>query len=175
MAHLPWVGVYCRGVITVKSDLCWTAATDLRRAPGEPGLSARAKPGGTLSGLAVGSRAPSVAEPHALAREQRAFRRRRQSPRRAGGTLTVLNLDLPPALRRFFATTNCIENLIATVRDIARNVKRWRAGDMIHRWVGLGLLRAATRFRRLKRHRELPHLVRADRQGVGYQGIPQSS
>ena len=27
-------------------------------------------------------------------------------------TLTVLKLGLPPTLRRFFATTNCIENLI---------------------------------------------------------------
>jgi hypothetical protein len=64
-------------------------------------------------------------------------------------------------LRRFFATTNCIENLIATLRHVTRNVKRWRAGDMIHRWAGLGLLRAAARFRRIKHHRELPHLVRA--------------
>jgi len=40
-------------------------------------------------------------------------------------------------------------------------VKRWRAGDMIHRWAGLGLLRAAARFRRIKYHHELPHLVRA--------------
>jgi putative transposase len=76
-------------------------------------------------------------------------------------TLTVLKLDLPPALRRFFATTNCIENLIATLRHVARNVKRWHAGDMIHRWAGLGLLRAAAGFRRIKHHRELPHLVRA--------------
>jgi hypothetical protein len=30
-------------------------------------------------------------------------------------TLTVLKLGLPPALRRFFATTNCIENLIGTL------------------------------------------------------------
>lgn len=76
-------------------------------------------------------------------------------------TLTVLKLELPSTLRRFFATTNCIENLIATLRHVTRNVKRWRAGDMIHRWVGLGLLRAAARFRRIKHHRELPHLVRA--------------
>jgi transposase-like protein len=76
-------------------------------------------------------------------------------------TLTVLKLDLPTALRRVFATTNCIENLIATLRHVARNVKRWRPGDMIHRWAGLGLLRAAARFRRIKHHRELPHLVRA--------------
>ncbi len=76
-------------------------------------------------------------------------------------TLTVLKLELPATLRRFFATTNCIENLIATLRHVTRNVKRWRAGDMIHRWAGLGLLRAAARFHRIKHHRELPHLVRA--------------
>ncbi len=31
---------------------------------------------------------------------------------------------LPPRLRRFFATTNCIENLIGIVRHVTRNVKR---------------------------------------------------
>ena len=39
-------------------------------------------------------------------------------------TLTVLTLGLPPRLRRFFATTNCIENLIGLVRHVTRNVKR---------------------------------------------------
>ena len=74
-------------------------------------------------------------------------------------TLTVVKLGLPPALRRFFASTNCIENLVATLRHVARNVKRWRSGDMIRRWVGLGLLRAATCFRRIKGHRELSALA----------------
>jgi hypothetical protein len=37
-------------------------------------------------------------------------------------TLTVLKLGLPPRLRRFFATTNAIENLIGTLRHVARNV-----------------------------------------------------
>jgi hypothetical protein len=31
-------------------------------------------------------------------------------------TLTVLTLGLPPRPQRFFVTTNCIENLIGTVR-----------------------------------------------------------
>jgi putative transposase len=31
-------------------------------------------------------------------------------------TLTVLKLELPSSLPRFFATTNCIENVIATLR-----------------------------------------------------------
>jgi len=74
-------------------------------------------------------------------------------------TLTVLKLGLPPALRRFFATTNCIENLIGTLRHVTRNIKRWRDGDMRRRWIGLGLLRAAERFRRIKRHGELGALV----------------
>jgi transposase-like protein len=76
-------------------------------------------------------------------------------------TLTVLKLQLPPSLRRFFATTNCIENLIATLRHVARNVTRWRSGEMIRRWAGLGLQRAAGRFRRIKGHRELAQLASA--------------
>ncbi len=76
-------------------------------------------------------------------------------------TLTVLALGLPPRLRRFFATTNAIENLIGTLRHVARNVKRWRDGTMIRRWVGLGMLRAAARFRRIKGHRDLPALATA--------------
>src|SRR6266481_4590739 len=76
-------------------------------------------------------------------------------------TLTVLKLGLPSTLRRFFATTNCIENLIGTVRHVTRHIKRWRDGDMRRRWIGLGLLRAAERFRRIKRHGELDVLVTA--------------
>jgi len=47
--------------------------------------------------------------------------------------------------RRFFATTNCIENLIGTLRHVTRNIKRWRDGDMRRRWIGLGLVRSAER------------------------------
>jgi transposase-like protein len=84
-------------------------------------------------------------------------------------TLTVLKLGLPPTLRRFFATTNCIENLIGTLRHVSRNVKRWRAGDMRRRWLGLGLLRAAERFHRIKHHAELGALVAA----LGAHAIPE--
>jgi len=37
------------------------------------------------------------------------------------------------------------ENLIATLRHVTRNVKRWRGGDMIHRWASLGPLRVGQR------------------------------
>jgi putative transposase len=76
-------------------------------------------------------------------------------------TLTVLTLGLSPRLRRFFTTTNAIENLIGTLRHVARNVKRWRNGTMIRRWVGLGVLRAAARFRRIKGHGDLVTLATA--------------
>ena len=76
-------------------------------------------------------------------------------------TLTVVKLGLPPTLRRFFATTNCVENLMGMLRHVSRNVKRWRRGDMRERWLGLGLLRAAERFRRIKAHGELGALVTA--------------
>ena len=76
-------------------------------------------------------------------------------------TLTVLQLELPPRLRRFFATTNCIENLIGTLRQVSRHVKRWRAGDMRQRWLALGLRRAAEGFRRIKGHEDLGALVTA--------------
>ena len=81
----------------------------------------------------------------------------------------MLKLGLPPTLRRSFATTNCIENLIGTLRHVSRNVKHWRAGDMRQRWLGLGLLRAAERFRRIKHHENLGALVTA----LGARAVPE--
>jgi hypothetical protein len=54
-----------------------------------------------------------------------------------------------------------IENLIGTLRHVMRNIKRGRDGDRRRRWIGLGLRRAAERFRRLKQHGELGALVTA--------------
>jgi transposase-like protein len=80
-------------------------------------------------------------------------------------TLTVLKLGLPPTLRRSLSTTNALENLNGSIRRVTRNVKHWRnERDMRRRWVGLAILDAATRFHRIKGHRELPILLRALRQ-----------
>jgi putative transposase len=76
-------------------------------------------------------------------------------------TLTVLKLALPRSLRRSFATTNVIENTNGTLRRVAHNVKRWRDGKMVQRWVTLGLAEAARKFRRLKGFREMPRLIAA--------------
>ena len=81
-------------------------------------------------------------------------------------TLTVNKLGLSGSLRAFFATTNAIENLIGTVRDVSGNVKRWRKGDMVKRWAGIGLVQAHKRFRRIRGHRGMSTLVNALRPGA---------
>jgi putative transposase len=76
-------------------------------------------------------------------------------------TLTVLTLKLSPRLRRSLATTNAAESLISRTRHVKRNVKRWRGGQMMLRWVAAGILEAVKGFRRLKGYADMPTLVSA--------------
>src|SRR5215510_6400332 len=76
-------------------------------------------------------------------------------------TLTVLTLKLSPRLRRSLATTNAAESLISRTRSVKRNVKRWRGGQMMLRWVAAGILEAVKGFRRLKGYADMPTLVSA--------------
>jgi transposase-like protein len=76
-------------------------------------------------------------------------------------TLTVLGLHLPETLRRSLTTTNAAESLISRTRHVKRNVKRWRGGTMVVRWVAAGVLEAVKGFRRLKGHKAMPQLVTA--------------
>jgi transposase-like protein len=77
-------------------------------------------------------------------------------------TLTVLSFKLDDeALRRTLVTTNPIENLNSVLRRIHRNVKRWRDGTMVLRWVGVGLQEATKGFHRLKGHAGMPKLLTA--------------
>jgi transposase-like protein len=77
-------------------------------------------------------------------------------------TLAVKRLKLPRKLERQLSTTNAIENLMGSVRDLARRVKRWRGGSMIQRWTVTAVADAAQRFRRITGAREgMTALVRA--------------
>ena len=58
-------------------------------------------------------------------------------------------------------TTNAIESLMSRTRHIKHNVKRWRSGKMIVRWVAVGILEAVKGFRRLKGCADMPKLVTA--------------
>ena len=44
------------------------------------------------------------------------------------------------------------------IRQVCRNVKRWRNAKMALRWSAAGMLEAAKGFRRLKAHKQLPIL-----------------
>lgn len=74
-------------------------------------------------------------------------------------TLTVMGLGLSERLQRSLTTTNAAESLISRTRHVKRNVKRWRGGKMMLRWVAAGILEAVKGFRRLKGHRDMPTLV----------------
>ena len=58
-------------------------------------------------------------------------------------------------LQKSLSTTNPIESAINVVRDRTGNVKNWRNGKMVQRWVAAGLLDAETRFRRIKGYRDM--------------------
>jgi putative transposase len=74
-------------------------------------------------------------------------------------TLTVHRLRIPAQLRKTLSSTNVIESAFSIVETVCRNVKRWRAGDQMERWVGSGLLVAERQFRKVIGYREIPMLL----------------
>lgn len=75
--------------------------------------------------------------------------------------LTVVRLGLPPELRRSLASTNIIESMNSVIRQVCRNVKRWRDARMALRWTAAGMLEAKRGFRGLKAYKQLPLLKQA--------------
>jgi putative transposase len=76
-------------------------------------------------------------------------------------TLTVHKLHTPSQIRRTLSSTNVIESAFSVVEAVCRNVKRWRDGDQIERWVGSGLLVAEMKFRRVIGYAEIPAVINA--------------
>ncbi len=75
--------------------------------------------------------------------------------------LCVVRLGLPKDLRRSLACTNIIENMNGTIRQVTRNVKRWRDASMALRWTAAGMMEAKKGFLRLKAYKQLPMLKAA--------------
>src|SRR3954454_14085004 len=75
--------------------------------------------------------------------------------------LCVVRLGLPRELRRSLACTNIIENMNGTIRQVSRNVKRWRDASMALRWTAAGMMEAKKGFRRLMAYKQLPTLKAA--------------
>jgi len=76
-------------------------------------------------------------------------------------TLTVVRLGIPELLRRTLATTNPIESAFSVAQNVTRRVKCWREGDMRQRWCVAALMRAESKFRRVKGYRHMPQLLKA--------------
>jgi putative transposase len=76
-------------------------------------------------------------------------------------TLTLQGLGITEALYRTLRTTNPIENLNGSIARYTRNVKRWRDGQMVQRWVASALSDASTRFRALRGFRDMKVLIAA--------------
>jgi putative transposase len=76
-------------------------------------------------------------------------------------TLTLQSLGIGGTLYRTLRTTNPIENLNGSIATYTRNVKRWRDGSMVQRWVASALSDAATRFRALRGYRDMSKLIAA--------------
>ncbi len=75
-------------------------------------------------------------------------------------TLTVTSMDLG-TLTKIFSTTNPIENVVGTGRNLTRRVKRWRGGSMILRWMATAMEEAQQNFRRVNGYKDMHRLVRA--------------
>jgi len=73
-------------------------------------------------------------------------------------TLTIKPWELSEALDRMLSTTNAIENLFSSVRQVSRRVKHWQDGTMILRWTAAGLEEAAKGFRRVRGYKGLVKL-----------------
>lgn len=86
-------------------------------------------------------------------------------------TLTLLTLGVDGALYKTLRSTNPIENLNGSVADYTKNVKRWRGGGMILRWVGAAIVEASRGFRKIRGHRQISRLVLALQQHELEQGV----
>lgn len=70
-------------------------------------------------------------------------------------TFTICRLGLPNSLRRCLGTTNLIENPHSGMRQRTRNVKRWRDGKMVLRWLTSAYLATEENFRRIQGYKDL--------------------
>lgn len=76
-------------------------------------------------------------------------------------TLTAQSLGVRGALYKTLRTTNPIENLNGMVATYTRNVKRWKDGKMVMRWIASALSDASDRFRRIRGLEHMPAFLKA--------------
>lgn len=58
-------------------------------------------------------------------------------------------------------TTDPIENLNGSIAQFTTNVKRWRDGQMVRRWIAAAPTDASRCFRAVRSYRDMKHLFSA--------------
>jgi len=74
-------------------------------------------------------------------------------------TLTLQRLGISGTLYKKLRSTNGIENLNSGIATYSRNVKRWKGGSMVVRWVSAAIVEAEKKFRRVQGWRDIEKLV----------------
>lgn len=74
-------------------------------------------------------------------------------------TVTILKLSIPGLLQRSLRSANTIESAFSMVSKNFRNVKNWKNGTMVQRWVCAALLDAENRANRIAGYRSMGILI----------------
>lgn len=74
-------------------------------------------------------------------------------------TVTVFKLKIPGLLRRGLRSTNTIESVFSRATKNIRNVKNWKNGTTVRRWLCVALLDAENRTRRIAGYRSIGILI----------------
>ncbi len=72
--------------------------------------------------------------------------------------LSLFDLRMPPALRKFFSTTNAIESLNNLLEEDLRRVKRWQDSSHFVRWLSTSCLYSEKRFHKINGHVHMKNL-----------------
>jgi transposase-like protein len=73
--------------------------------------------------------------------------------------LTLHRLKVPGILRKTLHSTNPIESMFSTVRDVEGNIKRYRGSRMLQRWLASVLLYAEEGFKRVRGFASIPCVI----------------
>jgi len=74
-------------------------------------------------------------------------------------TVTILRLDIPGLLQKSLRSTNGIESCFSMVAKNIKNVKNWKNGTMVQRWISAALLDAEQRAHRIPGYRSMSVLI----------------
>ena len=74
-------------------------------------------------------------------------------------TVTILKMEIPGLLQKSLRSTNIIESGFSMVAKNIRNVKNWKNGTMVQRWICAALLDAERRANRIRGYRSLRVLI----------------